>query len=253
MAYKIPILIAARLKSRRLRKKAILKLFDEPLIIKLIQRLKKSKFTNKIVVCTSTHEEDLELCRLLEKNSIAFYQGDEMDVMSRFIDVAKDLNAKTIVRVTADNPLTDPEIMDEMIESHFDLNSEYTFADRIPDGAESEIIQTDLLLKCHKMLVDKTVTEYMSWILNRPDHFKVNKYKIKNKHLRRSDVVITVDTKKDFELVSKIYKFFNGDPSKLCKIIEYYDTLPSKLKRNENGPLSSVNKDLINIKFLGED
>lgn len=240
MYEKIPILIAARLSSKRLPGKALLKIYDKPMIVELVERLKCSKHTSDIIVCTSKNNNDDKLCSELEKYKINFFRGDELDVMSRYISVATDMNAETVVRVTADNPLTDTEIMDELIESHVANKSDYTYAAEIPDGAESEIIQTDLLLKCHKMIKNKKNTEYMSWFLNNPKYFKVNKIQLNNTALRRKDVVLTVDIQKDFELLKKIFKYFEGKLPSLEKIIVFYDQISREFKRNEKDSDSLV-------------
>jgi spore coat polysaccharide biosynthesis protein SpsF len=245
----IPILIAVRLKSKRLEKKALLNLYDEPLIIKLVNRVKQSKKSNKIIVCTSTHDEDSELCELLDRHEVSYFRGDEQDVMSRFINVAENLKAETIVRVTGDNPLTDPEIMDKMIESHIEFKSEYTFNDELPHGTRSEIIQTSLLKKCHSLLLDKDNTEYMTWVLNRPDLFKVNEYKIKNNDIKRNDISLTVDIKKDLLLIREIYNFYEGEPPALGEILKLYDQLPDEYKRNSEDIKYEINKDEISLKF----
>ena len=65
--------------------------------------------------------------------------------MSRFIEVADQKGASTVVRVTGDNPLTDPFMMDSMIESHLKKGAEYTFTEDLPLGTRSEIIDVKML------------------------------------------------------------------------------------------------------------
>ena len=172
------------------------------------------------------------MCDLLSAHNIDYFRGDELDVMSRFIEVSKNLKAKTIVRVTGDNPLTDPEIMDEMIIKHLETKCEYTYTDDLPHGTRPEIIQTSLLNKCHNMLIEKN-TEYMTWALNRPDKFKVNKFIVSNPSLNRNDISLTVDIMKDLQLIRRIYDFYKGVPPKLSEIINFYDQIPKELKRND--------------------
>jgi len=67
MKKKTLILIAVRLKSQRLKEKALLKLYDEPLIIKLTKRLKKAKLCSAIIWCTSRLKSDERLVALAKK------------------------------------------------------------------------------------------------------------------------------------------------------------------------------------------
>ena len=85
------ILIAVRLNSRRLKRKALLKLHNKPLILHLTERLKRSVLSSEIVWCTSKNIEDQPLEDLAKLNKIKIFRGAEKDVMSRFIEVAKKL------------------------------------------------------------------------------------------------------------------------------------------------------------------
>ncbi len=248
----IVALVAVRLKSQRLKKKALLNLYDKPLIIKLVDRIKESKYVDRIVLCTSTSKNDNELQEIAELNQIEIYRGDEDDVMSRFIEAASQKSNKTLIRITGDNPLTDVIQMDNMIEFHTANNSEYTYTVDLPHGTRSEIIDLNALIRCHSIIQDKSATEYMTWMLNRPDFFKVNRFKVKEKALIRPDISLTVDTLEDYTLMKKIYEFFSGIPQELEQIIEYYDSLPQYLKRNLVDKHLSDKFNNVNIKFKSD-
>ena len=93
MKNKAIILVAVRLKSKRLKNKALLNLFDLPLIIQLTKRLKKSKLSSDIVWCTSKKKADDKLELLAKKINVKIYRGDPKDVMQRFILAAKKYKA----------------------------------------------------------------------------------------------------------------------------------------------------------------
>ena len=154
MKNKAIILVAVRLKSKRLKNKALLNLFGKPLIVQLTQRLKRSKLSTDIIWCTSKKKVDDKLEILAKKINVKIYRGDPKDVMKRFILAAKKFKAKNIVRVTGDNPLTDPEIIDFMIKSHLKNKKDYTSCNSIPFGTRSEVISLNILKKCHSMLED---------------------------------------------------------------------------------------------------
>ena len=248
--YKVIILIAVRLKSERLKEKAILELYDEPLIIKLVKRLRNSKSAKEIILCTSTNSNDDKIEHLSKEYGIEVFRGDELDVMSRFIEVGKLKKANAIVRVTGDNPLTDYDLMDQMIHSHKKLCAEYTFTDSIPHGTRSEIVDLNALIRCHGLIQDKNATEYMTWMLNRPDYFRVNRHVFNEKNINRTDVSLTVDTKHDYELVKMIFNYFDGNPGNLDEIINYYDTIPDKYKRTIASEHLIDKKNKINTKFI---
>ena len=88
------ILIAVRLKSKRLKKKALLPLNNLPLIVTLTERLKRVKKANKVIWCTSINSEDDELEHQANKYGVYCYRGSELDVLSRFIEVEKKYNTR---------------------------------------------------------------------------------------------------------------------------------------------------------------
>ena len=132
------ILVAVRLKSKRLKNKALLPIIGKPLIHILYDRLLTVKNAKKIILCTSTNKQDDQIYDFAKKNNILCIRGAELNVISRFLKAAKLHKAKNIVRVTGDNPLTDPKIIDKMILNHKKNNSDYTYCDQIPNGTDQK-------------------------------------------------------------------------------------------------------------------
>ena len=101
---KIIAIIQCRLNSRRLPNKAILKLNKVPAILKMLNRVKKSKLIDEIWVATGKSKENDRLCKLLLKENIRIFRGDDNNVLSRFMDITAKTKANYIVRLTADCP-----------------------------------------------------------------------------------------------------------------------------------------------------
>ncbi len=244
-------LVAVRLKSSRLPKKAILDLSGEPLIYRLHERLKRSTLCNRVVWCTSENKQDDPLEKLANQHGIDIYRGSELDVMSRFIEVAEMFNATTIVRVTGDNPLSDPEMMDYMIDHHYSNGSEYTYTEDLPVGTRTEIIDVPMLNRIYSKLKDPKSSEYMTYMLNRPDKVNILRVSSPNPIVRRPELRLTVDTDKDLELMRKIYDHFGGMPPKLSDIIIWLDSRPKLLQLNSEIPEYMV-PDSINCDFVDD-
>jgi len=240
--------VAVRLKSKRLKNKALLNLFGKPLIVQLTKRLKKSKLSSDIIWCTSKNKADDKLEILAKKINIKIYRGDPKDVMKRFILAAKKFKAKNIVRVTGDNPLTDPQIIDFMINSHVKNKKDYTSCNSIPFGARSEVISLKILKKCHSMLADPNSSEYMTWMLNRPEYFKTNDLTHPNSKINRPEISLTVDYPQDYKNVNEIYNFFRGKIPSLQKIIQWLDKNEKLLKKLKKKRTVKKPKN-INVKF----
>ena len=114
------IAIACRIDSKRLPGKATKHLVGKisPIEI-LISRLKKIIPSSQIILTTTKEKNCDILMEVAEKNNINCFRGSKLDVMDRFINAGKKYgNFSDIVRVTGDNPLTDPNIIVEMIKYH---------------------------------------------------------------------------------------------------------------------------------------
>ena len=230
MRNKAIVLIAVRLNTKRLKKKALLNLYDKPLISSLTDRLKQSKLVSKVVWCTSKEQVDDKLEILAKKTKVKIFRGPSKDVMLRFILAAQKYKAKTVVRVTGDNPLTDPETIDFLIKKHQESQSDYTVCNSIPYGTRAEVISLKALKKCHKILVDPNSSEYMTWMLYKPKFFKVVDTISPNPKINRPEISLTVDYKTDHNNLKKIYKNFKGKVPRLELVIKWIDKNKSLLK-----------------------
>ncbi len=235
---KTVILIAVRLHSTRLPKKALIKLGEKTLLEHLIDNVKQAKEPDDIIICTSIHEDDREIISLASAIGIKCFAGSEDDVMDRFIQVAQRENADTIVRVTGDNPLTDPEIMDQMIRFHIKEMKEYTYTEDPPRGTRCEILNVDAMKKAHMLAEDTSQTEYMSLYFRQPKFFRISKFIVVDSLLRRPQYRLTVDTPEDLELMKALYESLydhNKDrfPS-LRTIIEFLDRNPTIVAINRD-------------------
>ena len=110
-------IIQARMGSKRFRGKALKKLTNLMVIEWVLKRVKKSKHINKIVLATTKLKEDLKLIKIAKKNKIAYYRGNNKDVLKRFYNAAQKYNPKFVVRVCADNPFIDPLMLDKLVQS----------------------------------------------------------------------------------------------------------------------------------------
>lgn len=129
---RIVILIQVRVKSRRIPQKVLCFIEDRPLVEHVIERLKKAKNADEILVCTSTHPDDRVLVEIAEKNEIGWFAGSEEDVLDRFIQAAEKSQADAVVRTSGENPLIDPLYLDRAIQEHLESGAEYTLTKGFP-------------------------------------------------------------------------------------------------------------------------
>ncbi|MSO89798.1 MAG: flagellin modification protein FlmC [Rhodospirillaceae bacterium] len=244
-------LVAVRLKSSRLPRKAMADLAGKPLILRLHERVSQARLSEDVVWCTSTNPDDDPLEELAGTIGARVYRGDELDVMSRFIEVAWSRATHTIVRITGDNPLTDPEIMDQLLAAHEAAGADYTYTEDPPRGTRCEVMSLKALERCHDLAEDPKASEYMTLMIRRPDRFNVCKFAVADPALKRPELRLTIDTPQDLAVVRAVYEAFGGDPPRLKEIIAWLDAHPEIVALNSQVPAMEIDSS-INVRLRGD-
>jgi spore coat polysaccharide biosynthesis protein SpsF len=200
-------IIQARMNSTRLPGKVMMNILGKPVIWRIYERLKFSKKIDKICICTSTNSSDDIIANYAEKNNLLYHRGSEEDLISRHLGAAKKFNADILVRVTGDDPLVDPEIIDKLIvllknnkETDFVSNTKtHTY----PIGLDVEVFPTKTLEKFIEKRNNKIFYEYFisGYIFEHPDEFHSIGLEQKNPNLLRW----TLDYLEDYDFINKIY------------------------------------------------
>ncbi len=209
MKKKITCIIQARLTSSRLPGKVLLYGYDKPLILHLIERLKKSKNLQKIIIATTNQKIDKPIIDLCKKNKINFFSGHPNNVLKRYYDCAKKFKIKNILRITSDCPLMDYRIVDKVIEEY--QKKKYDYVSNInptttPDGFDIEIFSFQILKKTFLNAKKKYELEHVTpYIWDNPKKFKILNVKIfQNDKLYRK-YRLTLDYLEDYFVINKIY------------------------------------------------
>lgn len=233
---KVCALIAVRLKSERLPKKALMDIEGYTVIERVVNNLKPSKRIDDIVIATTISKEDDPIEETARRKGIHYFRGDIDNIVKRFIDAAEKFTADTIVRVTGDNPLTSFEIADYLIESHQKCGADYTGIepDSVPPGTSPEIISLAALKKLTSVNVNLNYSEYMTFYFkNNPDSFRINIVPAPKKYCR-PDYRMTLDYPEDLNFFRIIYGALKpGDKAiPLEKTIHFLDTHPEVVSIN---------------------
>tara|TARA_B100000886_G_scaffold101634_1_gene67524 strand:- start:9498 stop:10169 length:672 start_codon:yes stop_codon:yes gene_type:complete len=202
----IGCIIQARSGSRRLKNKIFLKIKEKNLLEILILRLLQSKKINKIIIATTNLKSDNKVHKVAKKYKLNSFSGSENNVLKRYYDCAKKFKINTIVRITADCPLTDPKLVDNLIDYHFKKKSDYTSnvnPRTFPDGLDIEILKFSVLKKNITKISSSSDLEHVTPYFRRSKKIKKINYKLK-KNL--SKIRWTIDYKKDYDFIKKLFK-----------------------------------------------
>ena len=113
---KIGVFITVRLGSTRLPKKALMEIKGKSTIVHLIERIKRAKNLDKIVLCTTTNPEDKKLIKIAKEKNISYFAGDEKDIIKRHFDSANYHKIDFVINVDGDDLFCDFEYIDKIAE-----------------------------------------------------------------------------------------------------------------------------------------
>ena len=200
---KIIAITQARTGSTRFPYKIMNKIGDETLLSIHINRIKKAKKINSIIIATTNKKNDDLIKQQADKLNVNCFRGDEDDVLDRFYQAAKIHKPDYVVRLTSDCPLIDPSLIDMIIEATVNSKVDYcsnTLIESYPDGQDVEVFSFNSLKKAWEesvLISDREhVTPYMK-----------NNFKVLNVHsnnMKFNKVRMTVDEPSDFVVIKRL-------------------------------------------------
>jgi spore coat polysaccharide biosynthesis protein SpsF len=209
MEYKTIAILQARMSSTRLPGKVMRFINGKPMIYWQIQRIKKAKLVDKLILAISEDTSDDVLAEYLGSINQVYVRGSLNDVFDRFKKVASIYKSQSIVRLTGDCPLVMPELIDEIIEQFYSHNLDYMsniLTLTFPDGLDVEIFKSGVLDRLLNLNLSMSEREHVTLgIINRQEIFSTRNY-FNDRNI--SSYRWTVDNLKDFEFVSKVFAHF---------------------------------------------
>ncbi len=179
----------------------------KPLLEFQIERVRKSKLITRVVVATTTKETEQPIIDLCKRLSVDCFRGSEMDVLARYFEAANLYKADVVVRLTSDDPLIDPTIIDKIIAELLSNPSKYDYVsnsiDRTyPLGLDTEVFSMNALKQAYQEATSPAYREHVTpYIRLHPDKFNIGVVK---HPVDLSSYRLTVDTEEDLELISRV-------------------------------------------------
>jgi len=231
----IGCIIQARIGSERLPKKILKKLDKKTVLDYVIEQTKYSKKIEKIFVATTNLIEDNIIEEFCQKRKIICFRGNVDDVLDRHYQCAKKYSLDPIVRVTSDNPLVDPEIIDLAIkkyeENKFDMVTTCNKRS-YPYGISVEVFSFAVLeesWKKSKLLSERE--HVILYIQNEKNNFRIFNL-INSKDL--TYINCTIDNEADFKLVQEVVSNIRERPILMKHLVELFEKNPQLLEINKN-------------------
>ena len=231
----IGCIIQARMGSSRLPGKVLMNSNNGmPLLYHVINQLRHCSKVKNLVIATTTNQEDDEIEKFADNNSVDVFRGNEKDVLDRYFQCAKKYSFSTIVRITADCPLIDPQIVDKVIEQFFSGNYDFatnTLTRTFPIGTDVEVFSFSALKRTWESAQLPSEREHVTPYLRNERNFKIiNVQNDKN----ISSLRLTVDRIEDFELIKQILKNISINPIHLGDVLELFSRKPELIEINKH-------------------
>ncbi len=209
MNKKIVATIEARFASSRLPGKTLIVICGKPTLELIIERIKRSKFIDEIVVATTVNPDCDAIEELANRLGVGCFRGSEEDVLDRVLQAAKAYNADIIVELTGDETLIDPVIVDQLIDYHLKNDFDYVsnvLNRRYPRGLDTQVFAVSVLDEVSRLTNEPADRENVSlYIYEHPERYKLGSIEAPEK-FNHPDWRWTLDTKEDLEFLKAVYE-----------------------------------------------
>lgn len=232
-------IIQARCGSSRLPAKVLKDLCGKTALEHVIERVKKSKYVDEVMVATTINKEDIPIVQLVSSIGTRVFAGSSQDVLDRYFQAAKLLQPEYVIRITADCPVFDAKILDDAIEK-LKPETEYMAAlsETLADGLDLEIVRFESLKLAWSKAQLASEREHVTlYIKNNRNQFLIQDYESILGNLY--DERWTIDEPDDYLFIKNIYEYFYRMGKRDFDSVDILDYL------NKNPEIREINRGFI--------
>jgi spore coat polysaccharide biosynthesis protein SpsF len=229
--------VQARMGSTRLPGKIMLDLAGKPMLARDVERIRRAKNIDDIVISTTTSFEDDRIISLCREYGWNFFRGSGNDLLDRHYQTAREFDALIVVRITSDCPLIEPVIIDRIIEKFLELKPGIDYVSNVfplrtfPRGLDTEVISISALERCWKEDTNPASREHVTpYIHHNPEKFRISEI---NNECDLSCMRWTVDTPEDYDFVNRIYHHFGDNGFSWTDVLDLLQKHPELLEINK--------------------
>lgn len=208
-------IVQARTGSTRLPGKVLAELAGEPMLARVLRRLARATTVDMVVVATTDLPEDDVLAELCRVRCWPCFRGSGPDVLDRYHQAARAFAADLVVRITADCPFIDPEVVDRVVTAFLTAEPPPDYAANVlpprsyPRGLDTEVLSTGALSRAWRADADPATREHVTqYIVRHPEDFTLLPV-VHDEDL--SALRWTVDTPEDLAFARRVYDHFGDD------------------------------------------
>lgn len=209
-------IIQARMSSSRLPGKVLQDIAGQPMLVRVVERAKRAETLDEVAIATTSDPADDPIEALCRQQGYPVYRGSMFDVLDRFYQAARQFQADTVVRLTADCPVIDPQVIDRTVNAFREAGADFG-ANRLPPpwkrtypiGLDIEVCTFAALERAWKEAQLPYEREHvMPYFYDQEGRFKIV---VVDHDPDYGAYRWTVDTPEDLALLREIFTRFNGD------------------------------------------
>ena len=239
--------VQARMGSSRLPGKVLLPLAGQPLLVRMVERVQRSRLAGTVVVATTTEAADDAVAACCTAHGLACFRGDALDLLDRHYQAARHYGAEVVLKIPSECPLIDPAVIDQVLGTYLKNPDQYDFVSNLhpatfPDGNDVEVMRFEALEtawhEARRPLEREHTTPYF-W--ENPDRFRLANVVWATGQNFSMSHRWTIDYPEDYEFIKAVYEALH--PSKpnfgLDDILRLLENRPDIARLNAH--LAGVN------------
>jgi spore coat polysaccharide biosynthesis protein SpsF len=236
---KIVCIVEARFRATRLPGKVLMPILGEPMLGRMVERLRRARTLDEIVVATVDSPSDDALADYAAGIGVPVFRGSEDDVLDRVVRAAQSRESDVIVETTGDCPLIDPGLIDKVVGDFLIGGADFVsniLPHTTPIGTDVRVFRTSDLAEINEKSTDPADHEHVS--LHFWEH--LDRYRCRNVECgfpeAASTLRLTVDTAEDLELVRTIYaELYPANPEfTLFDVLDLFNRRPDLADMNRH-------------------
>ncbi|MFC7071592.1 glycosyltransferase family protein [Halovenus rubra] len=239
-------IIQARMGSTRLPEKVLMDIGEKPMLWHVHERAGRASLLDEVVIATSTESADDEVAAFCADQGIQYVRGSEADVLDRYYQTAVEMDADTVVRLTADCPFLSPSVVDRVVRKYEAADCEYisnTIEYTHPDGLDVEVFDMEALETTWQEATEPREREHVTLYMRESEAFQSknveNVLNMSAYDFVEEDMIPrwTVDYPEDIEFIRAVYERLAGDGHWVFdqqSVLELLERTPALCNINED-------------------
>jgi len=212
MQDKILIVIQARMSSTRLPGKVLLPVVGKSLLMRMIERVRMTRYPVKIVIATTLDTSDDPVENEAYLNSIPCYRGSIDNLLERHYETARRHGADLVLKIPSDCPLIDPQVIDAALDMFYKNAGRYDYISNLhpasyPDGNDVEIMTMDCLERVYREADKSWELEHTTpYIWEHPELFRIGNLLWETGFNLSMSHRFTIDYPEDYNFIVQVYE-----------------------------------------------